>query len=81
MTKKIIQRKRPLSNAPGAVRMRRHRELRNQGAMVVPVKIRERDIDTLDLAGHIDARLEQEHPARAIAAALTELLEAVRVKR
>lgn len=69
--------RRRLSDAPSAVRMRRHRLLRKQGKMVVPVQVSEQDIDTLQRAGHLDVRIERDDPVSAYREALTSLLAAV----
>lgn len=75
------RRKRPPSTSASAVRVRRHRLLRKEGCMVVPVLIRESDIETFDRAGHLDARLERDNPLKAASEAFRSVLDAIRKRK
>lgn len=68
------QRKRALSNAPGAVRARRYRLRLKQGITIVSLPINERDLEMLERAGHLDVRLENVSPETAIVEAIGAFL-------
>lgn len=79
-----IKRKRPLSMRPDAVRKRRSREKKRQqkklekaGIISVTLQMTERDIHKLEVAGHLDARLERFDPDRAYREAIGCLVGAV----
>jgi len=58
----------PRRSAPGAVRMRRLRQRRHQGAQVVALELYPEDVDQLAALGWLTAADESVHGYRAVQA-------------